>query len=86
MDWLRNNDPQAEQVDNPTIKKLASLTNDSIPRTAIPPGMKKKIIEDTMNWARNNNPDLDVVDIPTVRSLANLADIPVPQAKISPEK
>jgi hypothetical protein len=81
MDWLGNNEPQAEQVDNPTTEKLASLTKNPIPRTATPPKMKKKILEDTMEWVRNNpNPD-DVHD-PLVQSLANLAGIPVPQANI----
>jgi hypothetical protein len=83
MDWVRNNDPNPEDVDDPTIQSLANLAGVPIPKKLIPPEKKKPILDETMNWLRNNEPTHDV-DEPTLQKLANLTNNPIP-SNIPPE-
>ena len=75
LDWLRNNNPNPEDVSEPTLKSIADLAGVPMPRKSLPPDTKKQILDDSVNWLRDNKPKPKNVDDPTVRALANLAGV-----------
>ena len=59
MNWLRNNSPKPEDIDQPTVLELAKLAKVPIPNRELGPKEKKKILELT-NVPR---PGIDVEDL-----------------------
>jgi hypothetical protein len=63
MNWLRNNDPNPADVDDPT----AWLANLGYPCPAgICSGGEGPVVEDSVNWLRNNEVKPEDVNEPTL--------------------
>jgi hypothetical protein len=78
MEWLRKNDLQAEELDEPTIRSLANLAGIPLPAGKLGPKRKEESLDDAMDWMRKNNPHMGDLDDPALMSLANVAGVPIP--------
>merc|ERR1711988_386178 len=84
MEWLRNNDPNPDDLDEPAALALSNLTGIPLPKGTIPSKMKKQILDDAVDWLRNNDPNPHDVDEPTRVALSKLSSVPMPRLGASP--
>ncbi len=62
INWLRNNDLDPADVDDPTAQALANLAGVMMPGTNLTPDEKARVVEDSVNWLRHNDPNAEDVD------------------------
>lgn len=55
LDWLRNNTPVIDNVDETTLESLANLAGVPMLRGHVSPEKKKDLIDKIVNWLRNND-------------------------------
>jgi hypothetical protein len=71
MNWLRNNDPNPADVDDPTAKGWRTLLLPMPGRLS--PEEKARVV-DSVNWLRNNDVKPEDVNEPTLTALTNLGE------------
>merc|ERR1712113_384923 len=68
IDWLRNNEPNLEDVDDSTVEEVTKIAGVHMPRGVIPKAARKKPLEDAIDWIRKNDPIMDDLDEPVLES------------------
>jgi hypothetical protein len=81
-DAIRTNRPDPNEIDDPTLRALASLAGITMPCRLIPVKQKITMVGEALNWVRQNTPGPDDLDKPSLRMLCNLAALPVPGGKL----
>merc|ERR1711957_39623 len=65
LSWLRDNDPNIENVDDPTTEAFSRLTGLQLPKKRSPRN-NEKFMKYALDWLRENDPDIDTnLDNPT---------------------
>merc|ERR1712232_399210 len=85
VEWLRNNDPNMNKVDKPTLKSLTKFAGIPMPNK-LTPKSKTKAMDKFLDWLRNNNINPDDVDYATMKALTNLAGVSMPGGALTPEE
>ena len=59
LNWLRKNDPKADDLDDDMLEALANLAGIPLAGAASKPkDMKAAAVDDTLDWLRSNDVDL----------------------------
>merc|ERR1711933_570865 len=78
LSWLRNNDPELEDVDESTLVAFSKMAGIPLPKKLTPKN-KKKTMESAIDWLRDtDSEELQNIDEPTLQALTELAGIPMP--------
>merc|ERR1711933_355576 len=78
LDWLRNNDPEVDDVDGPTTRSFAKLAGIPLPKKLTPEN-KKKTMESAIDWLRNvDAEDLERIDNPSLQALTTFTGVGMP--------
>jgi hypothetical protein len=71
VEWIRNNDPIPEEVDEPALIPLTKLSGTPMPKKLMADN-KKETLDDVVDFLRNYDLDEKHVDKPTLEAILNL--------------
>jgi hypothetical protein len=78
--WLSKQNPNASDLDDPTALAISNLAGKAIPKDAITPEARKRIVEEVHDWLRNTDErTIMAFDLPATEALANLAGVILPR-------
>merc|ERR1712019_274482 len=78
MEWLRNNEPDLDEVDDEVLEVFTNMTGFSTPKKFTPKSNKQKA-KDAVEWIRNNEINIDDFPEESLIVMESLA----PSSKIS---
>jgi hypothetical protein len=71
IEWLRNNSPNPEDVDDTTVRSLSNLAGVPLPDDKLTPQKKQKALDDAVECLRNTNPRAENLDNPMIQALVD---------------
>jgi hypothetical protein len=80
LNWLRNQDPNQADLDDPTATAIANLAGIDLPHQ-VNVDEKAKFVDEALTWLRSNDPNADDIDMPSLAALSNLAGKPLRTAE-----
>jgi hypothetical protein len=86
LEWLRNNNPDPDGIDGPTLRALSNLAAIPLPHGKPEDKPKKKALDDAVEWLRSSDVTPDDLDEPMIQTLANVVGIPMPREQIPPTR
>merc|ERR1712238_485071 len=85
IDWLRDNEPYFDEIEDETVKEFTSMTGVRTPPKSTRES-RKKTMKDAVEWLRNNDPNVDDVDIDTLQAFTDMTGVSTPDVLTSKKK
>merc|ERR1712232_1529338 len=76
-DWLRKNNPDLSNLDQPTAEAVTNLSGVPLPSLVTSQDAVSGPMEEAVDWLRKNDPDLKNVDEATMEAFTRLTDLPL---------
>merc|ERR1712238_165771 len=77
VDWLRDNEPYFDEIEDETVKEFTSMTGVRMPPKST--RESKKTMKDAVEWLRNNDQDFDDVGDRTVGVFTSVTGVSKPE-------
>jgi hypothetical protein len=87
VSWLRKHNANASDLDDPTALAVSNLAGKAIPKDAITPEARERIVEGVHDWLRNTDErTIMAFDLPATEAFANLAGVTLPRGTLDDVK